>query len=283
MSLVLPQQAVIRPSSRPISSHQGLRCGKLTHASGNVTLDSLPFAGLSSQQQQPVDQPGPEICPAVKTSEAGVRSLESEFCSCRDEPAVTSDTGDNRGLWHFYTSWQCFRIYSSHVLLAGPPRKCVFLLHCVPFHSFVVEPGLHLRHLCLSFIQLHQKRRIQGRWKEPQRLSQDDQDTAKIAHTLVNQQQHKLGDLFWYFLHLWLREKTRKKRYMYIFWGANIKYFQIFNSSIGGLSLKQRDPCKPHRPEVSKVSSYKLSHIENIILCLISNQFFRCLDNSEPF
>ena len=89
-----------------------------------------------------------------------------------------------------------FRINSRHVLLAGPPRKCIFLLHCVPFHPFVVEPGIHLRHLCLSFIQLHQKRRIQGRWTEPQRLNHDDQDTANIAHTLVNQQQHKLGDLF---------------------------------------------------------------------------------------
>ena len=100
MSLVQPQQTSSDQAQlQAYLSHQGLRCGKLAHASGNVTLDSLPFAGLcSQQQQQPVDQPGSEICPAVKTSEAGVKSLESEFCSCRDEPAVTSDTGDNRGL-----------------------------------------------------------------------------------------------------------------------------------------------------------------------------------------
>ena len=53
MSLVQPQQTSSDQAQlQAYLSHQRLRCDKLTHASGNVTLDSLPFAGLSSQQQQ---------------------------------------------------------------------------------------------------------------------------------------------------------------------------------------------------------------------------------------
>ena len=185
-----------------LTSQQELRCGKL---SGNVmarTGRRVPFAGLSSQQWT-LDQP--EICPAAGEDWWGLGPVSGDRVTVL-QLQMTSLQSHGAGITEItesvYTSLTCFRIYSSHVLLAGPPRECVFLLHCVPFHSFVVEPGFHLCHLCLSLIQLHQKRRIQGRWKEPQRLSDDDQNTAKIAHTLVNQQQHKLGDLFWYFLHL---------------------------------------------------------------------------------
>ena len=77
-------------------------------------------------------------------------------------------------------SW-CFRI-SHHVLPVGPPRECLLLLHCVPLHSPLPQPRLHLRHLRLPVIQLHPEGRIQGRRPEPQWLSLLAPLTAKIAH-----------------------------------------------------------------------------------------------------
>ena len=89
------------------------------------------------------------------------RCLEQElqFCSCRWQ-ACSYQSMRQGSEESFFLVFQCFRICSRHVLLAGPPRKCIFLLHCVPFHSFVIEPWIHLCHLCLSFIQLYKKRRI---------------------------------------------------------------------------------------------------------------------------
>ena len=70
------------------NSGNGWQCD----GSGNVT-DSLPTAGLSNQPRAS-DQPGPEICPAARSSgEAGVSSQEQSYSSAvaDDKPAVTSE------------------------------------------------------------------------------------------------------------------------------------------------------------------------------------------------
>ena len=96
-------------------------------------------------------------------------------CSCRCQAAELVTVLQR------FISVYCFRI-SHHVLPAGPPGECLLLLHCVPLHPPLPQPGLHFRHLRLPIIQLHPEGRLQGRRPEPQWLSLLAPLTAKIAH-----------------------------------------------------------------------------------------------------
>ena len=141
--------ALIRPG--PGSDTQGCAAANCSQSG------QCASAGLSNQR--PVTSRGGDL----PGSRDRGRCLEQELQFWVLQLQMTSlqlpvnGTGE---WWVFFLVFQCFRICSRHVLLAGPPRKCIFLLHCVPFHSFVIEPWIHLRHLCLSFIQLYKKRRI---------------------------------------------------------------------------------------------------------------------------
>ena len=68
------------------------------------------------------------------------------------------------------TSSLFFRIQCHHVLPIRTARKCFLLFHCFSLYFAVIEPRIHFRYFHLPRIQLHQKRRAEGRWKKSQRL-----------------------------------------------------------------------------------------------------------------
>ena len=113
-----------------------------THASGNVT-DSLPafLASRASEPAWPGDLPGGR--------DKWGRCQESEFCSCRDEPAVTSD-GYTGALAPFIPLYNVSESTAAMYYLLGLPENVFF--YFIVFHFILLS--LNLGFIFVIFVYL---------------------------------------------------------------------------------------------------------------------------------